>query len=174
VEKQEMGRVELRDRWGGNSPFRCDYISFLYIIFAVVTIIDLTLNLKIFMKKGMLCKFAILALVLILSFSNINAQTSGGTTTTYPSGKFIVTPNPSSSFAMVIAVGDGYSISRIAIYNKLGAMVSNNNYGDNVRVAMVDVSTLSADIYTISISSSTTTESQVLGVNFPLCPPYCP
>jgi hypothetical protein len=128
------------------------------------------------MKKGMLCRFGILALVLTLSFSSINAQTSGGTGTTTPSGRFIVTPNPSSSFAMVIAVGDGNNISRVAIFNGLGQLVRDNNYGDNnnTRVAMVDVSDLSAGVYTINISNSVTTESQVLGVNFPICPPYCP
>lgn len=127
------------------------------------------------MKKSIVNKFGILAIILTLSFSNINAQTSGGTGSTFPSSRFLVTPNPSTAFAMVIALGEGNNISRIAIFNRLGQKVGDKNYSEtNLRVAMVDVSTLSPDLYTISISSTTTTESQALAVNFPLCPPYCP
>ena len=127
------------------------------------------------MKKGLLFKFGILAVVLVLSFSSINAQTSGTTGTTASGQRYLVTPNPSASFAMVIALGEGNNISRVAIFNGLGQLVRDNNYSDNnTRVAMMDVSTLSAGIYTISISGSLVTETQVIGVSFPICPPYCP
>ena len=135
------------------------------------------------MKKGMIYKFGILAVVLFLSFSVTYAQTSDGTNPNNGLGngnaygttsRFMVTPNPSASFAMVIALGEGNSVSRVAIYNGIGQLVRDNNFGDNQRVALVDVSTLSAGIYTINISNTTITESQVLGVNFPICPPYCP
>ena len=88
---------------------------------------------------------------------------------------YLVTPNPSSSFAMVISNGNnGRNIKQIAITDNTGNLVSNNNFGDNVRVATVDVSLLPSGIYTISISNGVTVEAHVLSVNYPICPPYCP
>jgi hypothetical protein len=125
------------------------------------------------MKKGMICRLIALTLILGFAFTNIQAQSSSGTGATVGQ-RYLVTPNPSGNFAMVISLGDGVNIAKIAINNNLGQLVSSNNYGDNTRVAMLDVSSLSAGVYTISISSSVSTETQILGVNFPICPPYCP
>ena len=101
--------------------------------------------------------------------SGIKAQSNGS-----PAGQYVVASSPALSFAIVIAAGNGTDISSVQISDQMGNVITNTNYNGDVRVAAVDVSQLEPAIYIITISNGLTAESQILSVNYPICPPYCP
>ena len=119
------------------------------------------------MKTALFALLAVILLLSFISFSKIQAQTGVA---------FAVAPVPQISTAIVVSLGNGNAntIADVAVSDMNGNVLIHQSYGAGVAAATVDYSTLSPNIYVITVSSNTVAQSQILGVNFPVCPPYCP
>jgi hypothetical protein len=121
------------------------------------------------MKKVLFSRLAVIVLLLCISFSKIYAQDNTAVS-------FAVAPVPQLSMAVVVSMGTttATTISDVSIYDMDGCLMINQTYGTGVNATLVDYSSLRPDIYVLTVSSDVTSQSQIIGVNYPICPPYCP
>ena len=121
--------------------------------------------------KKVIFRFSVLIIVLLgISFSNTYAQDSG----TGSAQSFVVAPIPVLSFAVVYSISSSTNseIRQVTISDMDGCVLINESFDSNV--AIIDYSTLSPNLYVITVSGDTQAQAQILAVNFPICPPYCP
>jgi hypothetical protein len=123
------------------------------------------------MKKFFLHQFTVLsALILCVLLSNNTFAQDNGTTGTQV---FAVDAIPVLSFAVVYSL-DNTDIKEVTVSDMDGCVMINESYNSNVGIAVIDYSSLRPDLYVITISSNNVSQAQILPVNFPICPPYCP